>query len=231
MYNLFGDIMNVREKLFKNQDIKYGDFHAKLIPNCDREKVIGVRLPVIKEIAKTAAKENAEIIPEYYEEKMIKGLLIAYKKMSFDERMNELEKFVPLIDNWAICDCCSSAYKFANENLEEVWNFIVKYKNGSEYEVRFMIVMMLDYFLVDEYIDKVIDILSNINREEYYINMATAWTLATAFVNYRYKILYLLENNILPTWVHNKTIQKCVESYRVSNDDKAYLKTLKIKKR
>lgn len=231
MYNLIGDCMNVREELFKNQDIKYGEFHSKLVPNCDREKVIGVRLPTIRKIAKKAAKENAETQSEYYEEKMIKGLLIAYKKMSFDERLVELEKFVPLIDNWAICDCCSSTYKFANENLDEIWKFIIKYKNSTEYEVRFMIVMMLDYFLIDEYIDRVIDILSSINREEYYINMAIAWTLATAYVNYREKILSLLENNILPIWVHNKTIQKCIESYRVTDEDKSYLKTLKIKKK
>ncbi len=231
MYNLIGDCMNVREELFKNQDIKYGEFHSKLVPNCDRKKIIGVRLPTIRKIAKKAAKENAETQSEYYEEKMIKGLLIAYKKMSFDERIVELEKFVPLIDNWAICDCCSSTYKFANENLDEIWKFIIKYKNGTEYEVRFMIVMMLDYFLIDEYIDRVIDILSSINREEYYINMAIAWTLATAYVNYREKILSLLENNILPVWVHNKTIQKCIESYRVTDEDKSYLKTLKMKKK
>lgn len=221
--------MNIRKELFDNQDTKYRKFHSKLIPNCDKEKVIGVRLPIIKKIAKKAAKENAEIIPEYYEEKMIKGLLISYRKMSFDERMSELEKFIPLIDNWAICDCCSSAYKFTNKNLEEVWNFIIKYKDGGEYEVRFMIVTMLNYFLIDEYIDKVIDVLINVDREEYYINMAISWTLATAFVNYRGKILPILEKNLLSTWVHNKTIQKCIESYRVSDSDKIYLKTLKSK--
>lgn len=223
--------MNVREELFKNQDVKYGDFHSKLIPDYDRNEVIGVRLPVIKKIAKKAAKEDADFEVQYYEEKMVKGLLVAYKKISFDERLVELEKFVPLIDNWAVCDCCSSAYKFAKENLDEVWKFIIKYKNGSEYEVRFMVVMMLDYFLIDEYIDRVIDILSIIKRDEYYINMAIAWTLATAYVNYSDKVLNLLKNNVLSQWVHNKTIQKCVESYRLSNEDKTFLKTLKIKTR
>ena len=223
--------MDIREELFKNQDTKYGDFHAKLVPNCDRNKIIGVRLPIIKKIAKKAAKENVKPKLEYYEEKMIKGLLISYKKMSFENRMTELENFVPFIDNWAVCDCCVSAYKFVKNNLNEVWNFIIKYKDASEYEVRFMTVMMLDYFLNDEYIDRVIEILSNIKREEYYINMAVAWTFATAYVNYSDKILLLLKNNVLSPWIHNKTIQKCIESYRISDEEKQYLKTLKLKKK
>ena len=109
MYNILGDIMNVREELFKNQDEKYGDFHSKLIANIDRDKIIGVRLPNIRKIAKAAAKENAFADTFYYEEKMVKGMVIEYnKKLSLMQRLSLLDEFVPLIDNWAICDCCAA---------------------------------------------------------------------------------------------------------------------------
>lgn len=194
--------MTVREMLFENQDVKYGDFHSKLIPGIDREKIIGVRLPVIRKIAKKAA---------------------------LDERFALLDDFVPLIDNWAICDCCCATYKFTLKNLNEVFNYILKYKDGSEYEVRFMCVMMLDYFLKNEFIAEVLSTLLSLNRDEYYINMAVAWALATAYVNFKDKVNPVLENKVLPAWVHNKTIQKICESYRICDDDKKYLKTLKIK--
>lgn len=223
--------MNVREELFKNQDEKYGDFHSKLIPNIDRDKLIGVRLPNIRKIAKAAAGKNAFVDTFYYEEKMIKGMIIEYNEnLSLEQRLSLLDEFVPLIDNWAICDCCVSTYKFTLENLDEVWKYILKFKNGSEYEVRFMCVMMLDYFLKEEYIDEVLNILLSIDREEYYINMAIAWTLATAYVDFKDKVNEIITNKKLEPWVHNKTIQKICESFRVSDEDKAYLKTLKIKK-
>lgn len=198
MYNILGDIMNVREELFKNQDEKYGDFHSKLIPNIDRDKIIGVRLPNIRKIAKAAAKENAFADTFYYEEKMVKGMVIEYnKKLSLMQRLSLLDEFVPLIDNWAICDCCAATYKFTLKNFDEVFKYILKYKNGSEYEVRFMCVMMLDYFLNEEYIDKVLNILLSIDREEYYINMAIAWTLADAYVDFKDKINDIIINKKL----------------------------------
>lgn len=222
--------MTVREILFENQDVKYGDFHSKLIPGIDRGEIIGVRLPVIRKIAKKAALDDLDINTFYYEEKMIKGMVIEYnKKLSLDERFALLDDFVPLIDNWAICDCCCATYKFTLKNPNEVFNYILKYKDGSEYEVRFMCVMMLDYFLKNEFIEEVLSTLLSLNRDEYYINMAVAWTLATAYVNFQDKVNPVLENKVLPAWVHNKTIQKICESYRICDDDKKYLKTLKIK--
>lgn len=222
--------MTVREMLFENQDVKYGDFHSKLIPGIDRGEIIGVRLPVIRKIAKKAALDDLEINTFYYEEKMINGMVIEYnKKLSLDERFALLDHFVPLIDNWAICDCCCATYKFTLKNLNEVFNYILKYKDGSEYEVRFMCVMMLDYFLKNEFIEEVLSTLLSLNRDEYYINMAVAWALVTAYVNFKDKVNPVLENKVLPAWVHNKTIQKICESYRICDDDKKYLKTLKIK--
>lgn len=221
--------MNLREELFANQDLEYKAFHSKLVPNISADNIIGVRIPVLRKLAKSIAKNNADFPVEYYEEKMIKGFLIGYKKLGVDERLKELAEFVPLIDNWAVCDCVCSTLKFTEKNREEVWDFLMQYKNGSEYEVRFFVVMLMDYYLVDEYIDRVNDMLLSIDREEYYVNMAVAWALSVAFVKYEDKVMEIFEKKMLPIWVHNKAIQKTCESFRVSKETKAYIRTLKIK--
>lgn len=221
--------MSLRDELFSNQDLDYKAFHSKLLPNINADDIIGVRIPVLRKIAKSIAKNNVDFPIEYYEEKMIKGFLIGYKKCSIDERLKELAEFVPLIDNWAVCDCVCSTLKFTEKNREEVWDFLMQYKNGSEYDVRFLVVMLMDYYLVDEYIDRVNDILLSIDRKEYYINMAVAWALSVEFVKYEGKVMDIFEKKMLPIWVHNKAIQKTCESFRVSKETKAYIRTLKIK--
>lgn len=222
--------MNVREELFNNQDPEYKAFHAKLIPNVSTDKIIGVRVPVLRKIAKQAVKENAHIDTEYYDEKMVKGFAVGYKKCSIEEHLNELRKFIPLIDNWAVCDCACSTFKFTVNNKEEVWNFIQPYLYGGEYGIRFAVVMIMDYYLTDDYIDKALEILSSIKSDYYYVNMAIAWAISVAFVKYEKKTLPLIEGKVLSAWVHNKSIQKICESYRVEKSTKEYLKTLKYKK-
>lgn len=221
--------MNVREELFKNQDLEYKDFHKKLTPNVDYDTIIGVRVPIQREIAKKVARENVTFTPEYQEELMVYGLAIGYSKCDIDEYISRLEEFVPMICSWAICDTVCSNLKFTKKHLNSMWNFITKYSNGSEYEVRFMVVMIMDYFLNDEYIDKSLELLCKINREEYYIKMAVAWALATALAKYENKVMPIIESKALDTWVHNKAIQKARESYRITKDKKEYLNTLKIK--
>lgn len=221
--------MDLRELLFNNQDLEYKAFHSNLLPNINSDKIIGVRIPELRKIARGMAKENTEFSAEYYEEIMIKGFIIGYRKCGIEDRLKELADFVPLIDNWAVCDCVCSTLKFAKENREAVWDFLMHYIGGTEYEVRFLVVMLMDYFLVDEYIDRVNDILLSIEREEYYINMAVAWALSAELVKYEDRVISILENKILPVWVHNKAIQKSCESCRVSKETKIYLRTLKIK--
>lgn len=220
--------MNVREELFKNRDLDYKAFHSKLIPDIPPDKIIGVRVPVLRKIARQAVKENAEVLCEYYEERMIKGFIIGYRKCGIKAHLQELADFIPLIDNWAVCDCACSTFKFTEKNREEVWSFLQPYLSGGEYEIRFAVVMIMDYFLTDNYIDKSLKILSEIKSEYYYVNMAVAWALSTAYVKYENKTLQFIESRKLPIWVHNKTIQKICESYRVEKDKKEYLKTLKI---
>lgn len=222
--------MKIRDELFKEQDLKYRDFQSKLIPNIGKDKIIGVRIPVLRRIAKEAVKEKVSVVDCcYYEEKLVKGLMIGYKKGSIEERLAELKEFVPLIDNWAVCDSCCSNLKFTVNNREIVFEFLLDYINKSEYETRFAVVMLMDYYLCDEYIDRTLDLIKSVKSDLYYVNMAVAWALSVAMVKYPDKVLEILKNKTLSAWVHNKTIQKCCESYRISADDKEYLKNLKRK--
>ncbi|MDD6727924.1 MAG: DNA alkylation repair protein [Eubacteriales bacterium] len=221
--------MNIREELFKNQDDKYAEFQSKLIPNIPREKIIGVRIPTVRKLAKQAVYDNALSENYYLEEIMITGMKIGYEKCSIEKRLRDLEKFVPLIDNWAVCDCCCSTFKFTQKNMTAVWDFIQPYINGGEYEIRFAVVMMMDYFLNDEYVDRVLEILASIKSDKYYVNMAVAWALSVAFVKYKNNVTAIIDEKLLSKWVHNKTIQKICESYRVDKQTKDELKLKKIK--
>lgn len=222
--------LNIRSELFKLQDKKYREFQLSLVPEIDPECMIGVRLPELRKLAKkAAAEESVSLETYYYEERMIAGMIIGYKKCAIEIRLEMLQKFVPLIDNWAVCDCCCSTFKFTSKNLSEMWNFIISYTDKSEYEVRFAIIMMMDYFLNDDYIDRVLKIISSLDRKEYYINMGAAWALATAYVSYPEKVLKLIKEGSLSSEIHNKAIQKMRESRRVSKEDKEML--LKYKRK
>lgn len=221
--------MNVREELFKNQDLKYRDFSKKIINNIDGEKIIGVRMPALRKIAKQAYIENAENLCEYYEEKMVKGFAISYKKCGAKEHMDDLKGFVPLIDNWALCDSPCAAFKFTEKYKDEMFDFICSYLDKSEYETRFAVVMLMDYYLDDKYIDAVLKILMNLKSEYYYVNMASAWALSVAFVKYREKTLEAFESGRLSDTVMNMAVQKIRDSYRVSKEDKEIVKKYKTK--
>lgn len=219
--------MTIRDELFENQDLKYKDFHSRLVPTINPDSIIGVRIPQLRKTAKRLARDYVDFPVRYYEEKMLKGFIIGYKKCSIEEHLDDLKAFIPFIDNWAICDCVCSTLKFTDKNREAVWDFLMRYKNGTEYEVRFLVVMLMDYYFVDEYIDMAIDVLKQIKRDEYYINMAVAWAFSIAFIKYENKIMPLFESQTLPVFVHNKAIQKTCESYRVDKETKQYIKSLK----
>lgn len=224
---------NIREKLFELQDKKYKDFHSSLCPNIN--DIIGVRIPELRNIAKQIAKENPveylENVPkEYYEEKMLQGLVIGYMKSSLEEKQKYLDEFVPIIDNWAICDCCTSTYKFTNKYLTEMWNYIQKYlSSDKEFELRFAIVMLMDYYITDEYIDRVIKIYDNINNDAYYVKMAIAWALSVCYVKFPKKTMDFMQKNNLDDFTYNKALQKMIESYRVDENIKNELRKMKRK--
>jgi len=224
-------IKEVRKELFKLQDKNYQKFHSSLCPNISN--IIGVRLPKIRMLVKELLKKDYKlyldnITNEYYEETMIEGLLIVTSKMSLEEKLIYLEKFIPKIDNWAVCDTICSSFKIKEKDLDTVWEFITNYKNNKkEFELRFMIVMMMNYYLIDKYFDKVIKIIDKIKIDYYYTNMAIAWLISYAYIKDKEKTITYLNNNNLSAFTYQKSLQKIIESNRVSNEEKDFIKSLK----
>lgn len=220
--------MNLREELFNLQDLKYRDFHSALVPNIDKEQIIGVRLPELRKIGKKLTDNNFDW--HYYEEIMLHGFYIGYAKLSYEERISLLTEFIPYINNWAVCDCVSSTLKFVNKNRSDFLEFLKPYMNSQkEYELRFAVVMLMDYYLDDKYLKFTVDYLSKIKSDYYYVNMAVAWALSVTFVKDSNLVLPLIENYVLEPFVHNKTISKICDSYRVDKPIKEKLKTYRIK--
>ena len=218
--------MNVREELYAAQDLKYKDFHKKLVPTVDEDKIIGVRLPQLRKIAKRLESNDFEW--EYYEEIMLHGFYIGYKKMPYQERMKMLDKFIPHIDNWAVCDCVSSSLKFIEKSRKDFLDYLQKYMGSEkEYELRFAVVILMDYYIRDEYIDAVLEFLSAIKSSYYYVNMAAAWALSVAFVKYQSKTMPILESKCLTKDIQNMAIGKIRDSFRVDKEIKEYVKTLR----
>lgn len=228
----------VKEQLLKQADAKYREFHSGLVPG--EERILGVRLPDIRKLAKTTVKaeglqyleEMREITPEMpdvsYEETMVEGLMIGYGKISLAERFAWLDLFVPKIRNWAVCDCCVSTYKFMNQYPQESWEYIQKYLVSShEYEIRFVLVCMLDYFVTEEYLADIFEICNRVHHEGYYVKMAMAWLISVCYVKFPKETEVFLENNQMDDFTQNKSIQKIRESYRVTKEDKERLKSLK----
>ena len=226
---------NLREYLYKAVDEKYREFQNSLCPNVN--DILGVRIPKLREIAKIIAKDNPiefleKYVCEFYEEKMIYGLVIGYMKADLETRIKYLNKFVPMIDNWAVCDCACSTYKFTQKNMEEMFEYIKKYVfSNKEFEVRFACIMLMDYFLIDEYIDEVFQIFNNIKLDKYYVEMAIAWAISEAFIKNEKKTREFLANNTLSVNTFNKALQKIIESNRVDDKTKDEMRKMKIHER
>ena len=226
-------MIELKNKLNELADEKYKKFQRGLCPGTN--DIMGVRLPLLKKLAKELVKENPiEFLNEYnckvYEEKMIYGLVIGYMNETIDIRLKYLKRFVSMIDNWAVCDSCSSTYKFTNKNLEKVFEFLQQYiRSKNEFEVRFVVIMLMDYYLTDKYIDKVFKIYNEISLDKYYVKMAIAWGISEAFVKNENKTREFLETNSLDKFTFNKALQKIIESNRTNKEIKEEMKRLKIK--
>lgn len=224
-------IEEVRKKLFQLQDIKYREFHSGLCPGISN--IIGVRVPEIRKLVKELLNDNYieyldNTVNEYYEETMIEGLIITTSKMNMDEKIYYLKKFVSKIDNWAICDICCSGFKLKEIDKDKLWNFILEYKSSDkEFELRFMIVVMMNYFLDGNHFDDILKIIDSIKVDYYYTNMAIAWLVSVAFVKNREYTLKYLKNNNLSNFTYNKSLQKIIESNRVTKQDKVIIRKLK----
>lgn len=224
---------DIIKKLQDLSDEKYKKFHSALCPNVDN--IIGVRIPLLRKIAKDISKEKPQdflktIDDRYYETVMLYGLVIGYMDSPLKEKMRYLDIFVPKIDNWAICDCCTATFKFTNKNQEEMFEYIQKYLNSNrEFELRFAIIMMMDYYLTDKYIDSVFENINQIHNDGYYVKMGVAWLISVAFVKYEEKTREFLKNNDLDDFTYNKALQKIIESNRVEKNVKDEIRMMKRK--
>lgn len=222
---------NIRKELYEKQDLKYKEFHAGLCPNVD--KIIGVRVPELRKMAKRIATTNyTEFLEnakdEYYEELLLQGLVIGYAKISIQDTFKYLEEFVPKINSWAVCDTTCSNLKITQKHMKEMWQFLEQYINSQkEYEIRFALVMYLNYYLTDEYIDEILQKIDKIENKEYYVQMAVAWLISFAYIKQKEKTEKYLYKNKLDKFTQNKSIQKICESFRVNDEDKEKLKKLK----
>ena len=217
-------------RLFELQDTGYRDFQSRLMPDVPKEKVIGVRTPALRKLAKELAgtEEAAAFILQlphkYYEEDNLHTFLICEMK-DYDDCMAEVERFLPYIDNWATCDCFTP--KVFKKHRAEVYEKIKQWLGSAEtYTVRFGIVTRMDYLKTD-FEKQMLSLVADIRSEEYYINMATAWYFSMALVwQYNEALPYLTEER-LDKWTHNKSIQKATESRQIDDKTKEYLRTLK----
>ena len=225
--------VDIQQELFALQDLSYRDFHAKLMPTVDKARVIGVRTPKLrafaKEFGKTEeAKEFLKVLPhQYYEENNLHGLLIEQIK-DYPTLIGELNRFLPCIDNWATCDLLTVRVvkKHLDTFTEEVERWLA---SDHTYTIRFGIGMLMRYYLEEHFSLEYPEKVAKIRSEEYYVNMMRAWYFATALAKQYEAIFPFLEEKRLDVWTHNKTIQKAIESYRITQEQKVYLRTLRIK--
>ena len=227
-------IDEIRNTLFFHRDSKYRDFQGKLIPTVNTNTIIGVRTPEIRKYAKELAKQEnikefLEALPhQYFEENQLHAFIISEIK-DYECCIEEVSRFLPYIDNWATCDQMSPKVfrKHRKELLGSIDDWI---KSKDTYKVRFGIRMLMEHFLDEDFDLAYPKIVANIRSEEYYVNMMVAWYFATALAKQYEAVLPFIENYKLDYWTHNKAIQKAVESYRITAEQKEYLKNLKLKK-
>ena len=223
----------IRERLFSHQDLKYRDFHSALMPTVDKDLVIGVRTPELRKLAKKLAKDPeitvflADLPHKYYEENNLHGMIIEMEK-DFVKCMDMLEDFLPYIDNWATCDLISPKIfrKYTAQLLEKIKVWI---QSDHTYTCRFAMKMLMTWYLDEEFSLEYPEMVAAVDSEEYYVNMMRAWYFATALAKQYESVVPFIENKRLDDWTHNKTIQKSVESFRITPQQKAYLKTFKVK--
>lgn len=224
--------MKIQEKLLALQDEKYREFHSKLIPTIPPETIIGIRMPVLRKLAKEYAKdpESEEFLKQlphtYYDENILHVLLVAEMK-DYDVCVEEVERFLPYVDNWAVCDGFSP--KVFRKNRDKLIEKVKEW-SASElpYTCRFGMGMLMTHFLDEDFQPEYLEIPAAVHSEEYYVNMMVAWFYATALAKQWDATIGYIEKHRLDPWTHNKTIQKARESYRITPEQKEYLKTLKV---
>lgn len=224
--------MNYIDKLLNLQDKSFADFQAGLLPGIERSSIIGVRLPILRDVAKELIKDGTSeelmknLPHKFFEENLLHSIFISEMK-DFDECVTETDRFLPFVDNWAVCDTMSP--KSFKKNREKL---LIKIKSWGEsrevYTCRFGIKMLMNHFLDGDFREELLQLPASVKSGEYYVNMMIAWFFATALAKQWEPTVKYLENRSLSAWVHNKTIQKARESFRITAEQKTYLKSLKV---
>lgn len=222
----------IQQRLFALQDAGYRDFHAALMPTVDKTLVIGVRMPALRALAKElkgtelAADFMAALPHKYYEENNLHAALIGHIR-DFQPCLTALERFLPYVDNWATCDMMNPR-ALAKDKAALLERIRLWLQSGHTYTVRFGMEMLMNHFLEEDFREEYPALVASVRSEEYYVRMMQAWYFATALAKQYEAAVTYLEQRRLGAWVHNKTIQKARESFRVSQEQKEYLKSLKV---
>ena len=228
--------MNTLNLLNPYIDQKYKTFQEKICQT--KYEILGVKIPILRNIAKKLLKEYDYSYPlnnidnKYFEDVMLKAIIIGNAKASYEEKLNLITNFLPLIDNWAVCDILVGELKFIKGNENKFLNFINPlFASNDEYPLRFAFVILLNYYINDQYIDMVLDQCLNVKSDYYYVKMAISWTLSIALVKYFAKALEFMQEDKdeFDKWTYNKALQKARESCRINDDKKSILQKAKIK--
>lgn len=224
------DVVNT---LLSLREEEYKTFVASLVPNINPDTILGVRIPHLRTIARRIAKGDyqtylAECEPTTYEEKMIKGFVIGMADMTFGQRCGYIKQFLSEVDNWGICDSFCSSLKSARRDPHMVWDWIELYFASKEpYKVRFAIVISLIYFHQEEYIEEFFEHLEHISCDDYYVKTAIAWAISVYYIKHPEVTKRYLKENTLDQWTYRKSLTKIIESHRVSEEDKNWIRSLR----
>jgi 3-methyladenine DNA glycosylase AlkD len=223
----------VRERIFEMADPKYRQFQSGLLPGIDN--ILGVRLPDIRKLAGEIAKGDWRTFlsaaqDDYYEEIMLQGLVIGYAKGDIEEILDYTADFISKINNWGVCDSFCISLKITKEHRDKVWQFLQPYlRSRAEFEIRVAVVMLLNFYIEDDYLDRVLVLLDGLKHPGYYVKMAVAWAISICFVKYPEKTMAYLKNNTLDDFTYNKALQKITESFQVEKETKIVIRNMKRK--
>ena len=222
----------IRDYLLSQQDMKYRDFTLPLLPNIDEKTFIGVRLPVIKKYAKgldeKSRLEFLDSLPHQYHEENILHAFILSNIKDYDTFINYVNKFLPYVSNWSVCDtiCNKHLVKYKPQLINEIYKWL---KSDELYRVRYAVKCLMNYFLNEDFKEEHLQKVEQVKLDDYYVRMMIAWYLATGLAKNYDQFIKAIEEKRFDSFTHNKAIQKAIESYRVSDEHKTYLKTLKVK--
>lgn len=223
--------IQIRKQLEQLAEPEFQQFTSKLLPGV--EHILGVRLPLLRSLARQLAKEEwktylCHAVDDSYEEVMLQGMVLGYARGDLQEKRKFLETFIPKINNWSVCDSVCSTIKLARSQPEEFWEFLQQYLNSrEEFQIRFGLVQLLDYYVNETYLERVLEAVQQVQQEAYYVNMAQAWAISICYREFPEATLPVLKKNTLNDFTHNKAIQKITESLKVSGEKKELVKTLR----